>query len=240
MNWSINGRIVKSLMKDGKEIVKVERTEDGKILYEKENNYVVATVTGDSISFGSSNLQWLYSTGDVVIDWGDGTSDTVNNPRSILSHTYTDSESEHTIKFNGEVTGIGNQCFERRSNLISIWIPYTVTSIGYKCFIGCTGLTRVTLPDGVTSLEAQCFYNCTSLTSVIIPNSVTNLKDYCFGNCTALIDYQLYWIGDNIITYNRNRMPNNTNSIFTIPIGETTNYVVKGYPSSKLVERGTQ
>lgn len=268
---------------------------------------LVATVTGDSISFGSSNLQWLYSTGDVVIDWGDGTTSTVNNPKTILNHTYSDEEQSHTIKFKGEVTGIGNQCFENRNNLTSIWIPYTVTSLGYRCFIGCTGLTSVTLSDGVTSLGnycfygctglttvtipssvtslgSFCFYGCTGLTSVTIPNSVTSLGDYCFMHCTeltsvtipnrvtsigdscfndtglttvtipssvssigvrcfkwcgSLIDYQLYWTGNGIISYDSEKMPNNTNSIFTIPIGETTNYVAKNYPSNKLVERGT-
>lgn len=216
MNWLINGKTVKSLMKDGKEIVKVERVEDGKILYEKEssNNYVVATVTGDSISFGSSNLQWLESVGDVIINWGDGTSDTVNNPRNILSHTYTDNKPEHTIKFKGEVISFRNLCFEYRNNLTSIWIPHTVTSLGYQCFKWCSSLTHVTLSDGVTNIDTQCFYKCTSL-----------------------IDYELYWTGNNIINYDSGKMPNNTNSIFTIPAGETTNYIAKGYPSNKLVER---
>ena len=193
MNWSINGKTVKSLMKDGKEIVKVERVEDGKILYEKEsnNNYVVATVTGNRITLGQGNYQWLESVGNVVIDWGDGTSDIVNNPTTPLSHTCNDGLSNHDITFIGEVTSLG---------------------------IG-------------------CFMHCTGLTSVTIPNSVTSLGNYCFMSCNSLIDYQLYWTGNNIITYDSNKMPNNTNTVFTIPNGETANYVAKGYPSSKLTER---
>ena len=238
MNWSINGKTVKSLMKDGKEIVKVERVEDGKILYEKEsnNNYVVATVTGNRITLGQGNYQWLESVGNVVIDWGDGTSDIVNNPTTPLSHTCNDGLSNHDITFIGEVTSLGSGCFMHCTGLTSVTIPNSVTNLGQACFSG-SGLTSITIPNSVTSLEFACFMNCTGLTSVTIPNSVTSLGNYCFMSCNSLIDYQLYWTGNNIITYDSNKMPNNTNTVFTIPNGETANYVAKGYPSSKLTER---
>ena len=222
---------------------------------------VVATVTGNSITLGFSSLQWLDTTGDVLIDWGDGTSDTVNNPNSQLTHDYTDGESSHNIAFLGEVTSLGNSCFYECTGLTSIVIPDSVTSLGNNCFVRCTGLTSVTIPSSVTSLGNSCFYECTGLTSVVIPNSVTSLGDGCFSYCTgltsvtipssvtnlmyncfrycsALIDYQLYWTGNDIITYDSNKMPDNTNTIFTIPSGETSNYTSKGYPASKLVERG--
>ena len=262
MNWSINGKTVKSLMKDDKEIVKVERVEDGKILYEKEsnNNYVVATVTRNNVSLGGSNNTWLITTGDVVIDWGDGSTDTVNNPFTRLSHRYSDGLNEHLIIFGGAVTSLGGKCFYNCSGLTSIIIPDSVTSLGGRCFYncsgltsiiipdsvtslgilcfrGCSGLTSVVIPDSVTSIGDDCFRDCTGLTSVIIPSSVTSLGWYCFDGCTSLIDYQLYWTGNNIITYDSNKMPNNTNTVFTIPNGETANYVAKGYPSDKLTER---
>ena len=60
-----------------------------------------------------------------------------------------------------------------------------------------------------------------------------------FVICNSLIDYQLYWAGNDIITYNSSKMPDNTNTIFTIPYGQTSNYTAKNYPSSKLVERDT-
>lgn len=240
MSLSINGKTIKSLMKDGKEIVKVERVEDGKILYEKEsnNNYVVATVTGNNVRLGRSNL-WLGTTGDVIIDWGDGTSDTVNNPTQNLSHTYSDGKQSHNIIFVGTVTSLEDGCFENCTNLTSVIIPNSVTSLGSACFNGCTGLTSVIIPNSVVTLRSYCFYRCNNLTSLVIPDSVVTLGSYCFLNCTNLIDYQLYWTGNNIITYNSNKMPNNTNSTFTIPAGETANYVAKGYPSNKLVERST-
>ena len=102
----------------------------------------------------------------------------------------------------------------------------------------CAGLTIVTIPSSVTSIGDACFWGCTGLTSVTIPSSVTSIGDTCFKLCDNLIDYQLYWTGNNIITYNSDTMPDNTNTIFTIPSGETSNYTAKGYPTSKLVERG--
>ena len=240
MSWSINGKTVKSLMKDGKEIVKVERVEDGKVLYEKQNNYSVATIAGNNVTLGASEVSethWLLSNGDVKIDWGDGTSDTVNNPTTMLSHTYTDGKSSHDIVLIGEITGLGNYCFSGCTGLTSVTIPNSVTSLGGACFYGCTGLTSITIPNSVTSLGGYCFSGCTGLTSITIPNLVTTLGRVCFYGCTSIIDYQLYWTGNNIITYDSYKMPNNTNTKFYVPSGQKTNYINKGYPSNKLVER---
>ena len=238
MNWSINGKTVKSLMKDGKEIVKVERVEDGKILYEKQN-YSVATIVGSSVTLGSSETHWLLSTGDVEIDWGDGTSDTVNDPTQPLNHSYTDGLETHDIKIIGDVTSFGHYCFNACVWLTSITIPSSVTSLGNYCFGSCTGLTSVTIPSGFKNFGKYCFYNCRNLTSITIPSSVTSVESFCFSNCSSLNTYQLYWTDTNIISYSSLTMPNNTNTKFYVPSGQKTNYVNKGYPSAKVVERSS-
>lgn len=202
---------------------------------ESNNNYVVATVTGNDVSLGHGD-PWLETTGDVIIDWGDGTSDTVNNPTENLTHTYSDGAQSHNITFIGEVISLKQSCFAW-TNLTSIIIPLTVINFGSYCFNG-SGLTSIVIPNSITSLADSCFRACSNLTSVVIPDSITSIGNYCFRNCSSLIDYQLYWTGNNIIAYNSNKMPNNTNSTFTIPAGETANYVAKGYPSDKLTERG--
>ena len=222
---------------------------------------LVATVTSDSVTLGAYGGAWLFTTGDVVIDWGDGTTSTVNNPSTELTHSYSDGLNSHDIIFMGVVTGLGRYCFGNWSGLTSVTLPEGITSIGEGCFENCTGLTTVIIPEGVTSIGRQsfggctgltsvvipssvtslgnyCFNECTGLTSVTIPNSVTSLGDYCFKWCDSLIDYQLYWTGNSIIAYDSNKMPDNTNTIFTIPSGETANYTAKGYPTAKLVERG--
>lgn len=260
MSLSINGKTIKSLMKDGKEIVKVERVEDGKILYEKQNNYSVATIAGSNVTLGASETHWLLSTGDVKIDWGDGTSDIVNDPTQKINHSYTDGLESHDIKIIGNVTSLGNYCFQscdllsieisdtvtrlgnscflNCQNLTTVIIPNSVTKIESYCFNSCNSLTSITIPDGVTNLEMACVYNCIGLTSVSIPNSVTSIGYYCFSDCTALVDYQLYWTGSDILN-TRDKLMYNIDTIFTIPTGETANYIAKGYPSNKLVERST-
>ena len=202
---------------------------------------VEAEYTGNRIILKngtSEDIIWLASNGDVLIDWGDGTTNTVNNPKFRLSHGYNDSQSEHTITLIGDITRIGDNCFWKCTGLTSIVIPDSVTSLGSYCFRKCTGLTSVVIPDSVTSLGSYCFEGCTGLTSVVIPDSVTSLGSYCFEMCTGLVDYQLYWTGNNIITYDSNNMQNNPDTIFTIPQGETSNYIAKGYPRDRLRERG--
>ena len=144
---------------------------------------IIAHVTGNNVSLGWST-SWLITTGDVVIDWGDGTSDTVNNPHTTLSHTYTDANG-HLIIFDGTVTSLGYSCFHQ-SNLTNIVIPDSVITIGNRCFDRCSGLTSIIIPSSVTDIGNKCFYGCSGLTSVIIPNSVINLEKYCFQMCSGL------------------------------------------------------
>ena len=198
-------------------------------------NILSATVTGNNISLGWNDA-WLITTGDVVIDWGDGTSDTVNNPSTTLSHTYVDGLNEHLIIFYGTVTSLGNRCFDNCSGLTSIVIPDSVTSIANWCFRDCPGLTSITIPNSVTSIGNWCFWDCPGLTSITIPDSVTSIGYSCFYGCTSLVDYELYW-ETQPVTYNSKNMPVNTGTVFTIPYGTTSIYTDAGYPSERLVER---
>lgn len=110
-----------------------------------------------------------------------------------------------TVVIQDGVTGIGNNAFNRCSNLVSadipdsiitinsyafyqcanlsgITIPEGVTTIGNSAFYGCKALTSLTIPEGVTSIGTSSFSNCYGLTSVIIPGSVTNIKNSAFNN----------------------------------------------------------
>ena len=175
---------------------------------------VGATVTGNNVSLGVRG-SWLFTQGDVTIFWGDGTSDIVNNPQRTLSHTYADGLNEHLIIFDG-----------------------TVTTLGTGVFLDCSGLTSITIPDSVTSIGVRCFNGCSGLTSVVIPDSVTSMGFRCFYECTSLVDYDLYW-ESNPVSYVRDNMPANTDTVFNIPAGTMQAYITAGYPSDKLRERGS-
>lgn len=213
---------------------------NGKSIQFYDGNILTAEFTGNNIKIGYGNpYQGLYSNGNVLIDWGDGTTSTVNNPSTSIGHIYKDGLSSHEIKFVGEVTKLGYQCFYMCHGLTSISIPNTVTEIDDGCFFRCTHLTSVEfISNSVTRIGVSCFGWCTGLTSITIPNSVTTLGGYCFDECSALIDYQLYWTGNSIIWYNSNKMPNNTDTIFTIPYETSRDYIENNYPSNKLRERG--
>ena len=85
---------------------------------------------------------------------------------NIVSNTF-DAEKEHwVIKFDGDVTTIGEDAFYWCDSLTSVTIPDSVTTIGDRAFSECYSLTSVTIPDSVTSIRDEAFSYCSSLTSV--------------------------------------------------------------------------
>ena len=195
-------------------------------------------------------------TGSVSIDWGDGSS-VEPYTGGGLEHTYSTS-GVYTITITGNITGLKYSCFEGVAGLTGITIPDTVTSMDTQCFYECIGLTSISIPDTITSIPYSGFYGCTSLVNVEIPSGITSLGQGAFRRCTSLTsvtipdtvtsignmcfyscivdDYQLYW-ETSPLNYNSEKMPNNTNTVFTIPHGTTQLYVTAGYPVAKLVER---
>ena len=105
---------------------------------------------------------------------------------NIASNTYDAAKECWVIKFDGEVTKIGDWAFVYCSSLTSVTIPDSVTSIGDSAFENCISLTSVTIPDSVTTIEWGAFYNCWSLTSVTIADSITTIGDYAFYWCSNL------------------------------------------------------
>ena len=208
------------------------KTTDGTVIWEKESSDKLEFVArGNTVSFGQN----IVSTGDVLVDWGDNTTETINNPTMNISHTYIDGELEHTITLEGTITTLGAGCFYN-SGLVNVSIPNTVTTLGDGCFSYCSGLINISIPTSVTSIGGGCFGGCTGLTSVFIPNTVSNIGTTCFGGCQNLISYMLYWT-DNIVQYDSVKMKTNTETVFTIPNGTLQAYISANYPSDKLVER---
>ena len=70
-------------------------------------------------------------------------------------------------------------------------IPNGVTSIGNNAFNRCTNLTSVTIPDSVTSIGNYAFSDCTSLANITIPSSVTSIGDLTFYDCTSLLSIEV-------------------------------------------------
>ena len=139
---------------------------------------LTATFSGDSVSLGYSSHILFYSTTDVLVDWGDGSTTVLSpNPRDPLSHSYTDGENSHTIQIIGAITQLGYGAFNACTNLTSVVIPEGVTILTSYCFRYCQALPSVVIPEGVESLGDCCFQSCDVLRSVTIPASVTSIGD---------------------------------------------------------------
>lgn len=103
--------------------------------------------------------------------WYTSINEEIVNPRNryafgdnIVSNKYIDGKG--VIKFNGDVTSLGNYAFYNCDNLTNVTIPDSVTEIGESAFEGCDNLTSVTIPDSVTEIGGSAFYSCDNLTSV--------------------------------------------------------------------------
>ena len=134
---------------------------------------------------------------------------------NILSNTYSEDSEHWVIKFDGDVTSIGEWAFAHCSSLTSITIPDSVTTIGKWAFEGCNSLISVTIPDSVTTIGDCAFRDCSSLTrfnckyasedgrcliidgtlisfapaglaEYTIPDSVTTIGDCAFRGCSSL------------------------------------------------------
>ena len=105
---------------------------------------------------------------------------------NIVSNTYDATKECWVIKFDGEVTEIGEYAFYSRSSLISLTIPNSVTSIATYAFSSCTSMTNINIPNNVTNIGDDAFHACISLTSLTISNSITNIGERAFQFCESL------------------------------------------------------
>ena len=110
------------------------------------------------------------------------------------------SDNVKTVKFAGDITGIGSSAFRGCSSLESIEIPNSVTSIGYAAFEYCSRLKKVYITD----LSAWCritfnFYlanplsyggalylNGKEVKDLVIPDDVTKIGKRAFSGCSSL------------------------------------------------------
>jgi hypothetical protein len=149
-----------------------------------------------------------------IINWGDGTNQTVSGTggkSESIPHTYTDSVTTHTIIItpNGKATqgwlnafgcDIGNNTNSAKIKSINSQITTNMRTMApyccYRMFYRCTGLTS--LPENLlpaTTLAKNCyqymFWYCSGLTSLpenLLP--ATTLADNCyyymFWNCSKI------------------------------------------------------
>ena len=106
--------------------------------------------------FGEGSIIYYSSiNSDIVTPY----STTAFGDARIIHNIYNNGIGE--IKFDRELTTIGNNAFRDCSGLTSVVIPDSVISIGERAFYQCSGLTgELIIPDSVTSIGSIAFYNC--------------------------------------------------------------------------------
>ena len=136
---------------------------------EKRTGYVDITLSNDK-SY-RIELEQLAS-GESL----DDITPSVSIPNNEIWYT-NGNTTEPTTPDNTDVFGanIVSNTFDAKKECWVIKFDGDVTTIGDNAFWGCSSLTSITIPDSVTSIGNYAFYNCSSLTSVTIGDSVTTI-----------------------------------------------------------------
>ena len=151
-----------------------------KVVIERNHIQPMAAKEHDAEVQIPDNEIWYTSTdGEVVMPYVTDAFDA-----NIVSNTYRNGKG--VIKYDGDVTTIGDRAFAICSSLTSITIPDGITSIGIYAFYGCSSLTSLTIPDSITSIGGYAFQDCTSLTSITIPDGITSIGNNAFDGCSSL------------------------------------------------------
>ena len=89
------------------------------------------------------------------------------------------------------VTIIGENAFQKCSDLTSLTLPDGITSIGENAFLRCTGLTSLTFPSSLTKIGDNAFCECYGLKSLTLPDGITEINSYTFATCLNLTSLTL-------------------------------------------------
>ena len=146
----------------------------------------------------------------VIIDWGDGSSDTATERNTYieLRHDYAEgfngwvkvsSEGNHRL---GSIDADGNPCVievvvgdkvatigpvaSQMFNLRSIVIPDTVKECEGYLFYNCQSLLSLALPDGVKKISMNKALSMTDLRYVRLPKTLTEMPANMLGSSYSL------------------------------------------------------
>jgi len=159
---------------------------------------------------------WLYIVdvkGTVLINWGDGESDTEtgNNSTKWIQHIYdttgnytisisvTSSGENDSYKFYNSGGGSSasilyetnhtsdNTRYRTYTNAIkAIWVGEHFIAGNWGPFSSLSCCKYITLPNDVDVAKPNCFLQSRSLVSITIPQSVTSMSNAMFKECTCL------------------------------------------------------
>ena len=125
----------------------------------------------------------LISSGNLVINWGDNTSETAS-PHEDIEHTYQ-SGNTYTITIDG-VSDIGDYFLSQNGDVTEVTLSSNITTIGNMFCIG-THITEMIIPNSITSIGDN-FCDGTDITEIVIPENVTSIGGwFCAGSALNAI-----------------------------------------------------
>ena len=150
---------------DGKRVTQMWL--DGRIVWDIGNDFTIE-VSRNSDNKMIANFQFENFVGctEVKIDFGDGSTTTLNSDTYAVTHTYDDTIDNATIKINAE------NCTKLKQNFMSsISGDYNIS------------ILSIILPDGLEEIGNYVFYSLPSCQKIVIPNSVTSIGQWAFLEC---------------------------------------------------------
>lgn len=115
---------------------------------------------------------------------------------TIQSNTYNAEKGCWVIKFDKDVTEVGDYAFNESINLTSIIFPNSLKSIGEWAFYYCINLANPILPNGLTTLKIGAFAECNAFEEITIPASVTELASGVFQGCIGVKEFKGKYAAD--------------------------------------------
>lgn len=123
----------------------------------------------------------LISSGNLVIDWGDNTSETAS-PHEVIEHTYQYGNT-YTMTIDG-VSDIGDSFLSQNGDVTEVVLSSNIETIGNWFCIG-THITEMIIPNSITSIGDN-FCDGTDITEIVIPENVTSIGEWFCYMCSNL------------------------------------------------------
>lgn len=153
------------------------------LLYPEGCQIIYVDKPDEPIQEGQPNNEIWYTTTDgSMIDPNEGAS--FGEGVTLVSNTYENGKG--VLKFDRDVTMIGEYAFFNKSTLAGFIAPPSVQVIGRDAFFKCVSMLDISLPEGLVRISEHAFDHCESLVDVTIPESVEVIDMSPFVYCTSL------------------------------------------------------
>lgn len=176
-----------------------------------QTNYFITTWKTDNSGVSSTNQIKLplvsSGTYDMVVDWGDGSSDTITTyNQAETTHTYS-STGTYTVKISGTCRGWQFNNGGDRAKILSVDKWGILDIKDSAAFYGCTNLnsTATDSPTISATSLSRCFRGCSSLTGGLSGwnfGSVTDLSEFLY-TCSSYNEDISGWDVSNITSMSR-------------------------------------